>query len=251
MITDSEDKSMIAELERIIRAEEAKPESERDEDLIDDCIREIADLKGVNADFSDEEVAEITDKLIKRTDLEKRKKRLVRIAAGIAAVFVLVGGVTACTINPAVINWFARIVRMPFGSSLVNNKITYYYQGLSKEYDSIEELLQSNSIEIYYPTILPTNTDIKYVEVFENEDCPIVYFNFTTDDLQFTVQLHFHEPCWKEEIVSTLEANGHQFNVYTKNNHYVSHAKIDDNVYIIQAKTIDDIILIVSGLRKD
>ena len=50
MITDSEDRSMITELEQIIQTEEAKPEAERDADLIDDCIREIAELKGVRAE---------------------------------------------------------------------------------------------------------------------------------------------------------------------------------------------------------
>ena len=115
---------MIAELEQIIQTEEAKPEAERDADLIDDCIREIAELKGVKADFSDEEIKKITDKLIKKTDREKRKKRLIRYIAGIAAVFVLVGGVTACAINPALINWLVKVVRMPFYSSVEQDMIT-------------------------------------------------------------------------------------------------------------------------------
>ena len=76
MITDSEDRSMIAELEQIIQAEEAKPVAERDVDLIDDCIREIAELKGVRADFSNEEVAKITDKLVRKEKCRNWKDSL-------------------------------------------------------------------------------------------------------------------------------------------------------------------------------
>ena len=75
MITDSEDRSMIAELEQIIQAEEAKPVAERDVDLIDDCIREIAELKGVKADFSDEEIDQIMDKLVK----EEKSRNVVTL----------------------------------------------------------------------------------------------------------------------------------------------------------------------------
>ena len=68
MNTGSEERIMIAELERIIQAEEAKPEAERDQNLIDDCVKEIAEIKGVKAEFSEEEVAQITDSLIRTAE---------------------------------------------------------------------------------------------------------------------------------------------------------------------------------------
>ena len=146
MNTDSEDRIMIAELERIIRAEEAKPEAERDLALIDDCIKEIAEIKGVKAEFSEEEVAEITDKLIQTAEKTKKRKRFVRLVAGIAAMFVIVTGVTACTVNPALINWFKMIVRMPFGAIIEQNTLTYINQGLSKQYNNIHDLIISERL---------------------------------------------------------------------------------------------------------
>lgn len=61
---DFEDQIMITVLEHIIRAEEAKPEGKQDTDLIDGCILEIAELKGVKSEFSYEEITEIITKLI-------------------------------------------------------------------------------------------------------------------------------------------------------------------------------------------
>jgi hypothetical protein len=205
----------------------------------------------VKADFSDEEIDKITDKLIKKTDREKRKKHLVRIAAGIAAVFVLVSGITACTINPALIDWLAKIVRMPFGSTVEHEKITYIYQGSTEDYSSIEELLKAKKLDIYYPAVLPKSEKLQYVEIIESENTEIAYFNFSSDDLHYTVQLRYMNPIWEDEVISEIESDNFHFNVYYRDECYISYAENSGNTYIIQSKSINDIILIAGGLRKD
>ena len=96
MTADSENRGRIAGLGRIIRAEECKPEDERSAGLIDECIREIAGLKGVGAGFSDEEIKEITDRLVRTEEQERRRKRFIRFGAGMAAALLLITGITAC-----------------------------------------------------------------------------------------------------------------------------------------------------------
>ena len=164
MITDSEDRSMIAELEQIIQDEEAKPEAERNADLIDECIREIAELKGVRSDYSDEEVDRITDKLVKAAEKEKKRKRFIRLAAGIAAAFVIVSGVTACAIHPALINWLAKIVRMPFGTVIQQENVTYVYQGVSTDFENVYDFVVTEHLDIYYPDVLPRHARITIIE---------------------------------------------------------------------------------------
>ena len=63
-VMEWEDQIMITVLEHIIHSEEVKPVANQDTALIDDCIREIAELKGVKSDFSYEEITEIITKLI-------------------------------------------------------------------------------------------------------------------------------------------------------------------------------------------
>lgn len=251
MITDSETKSMIAELERIIREEEAKPESERDADLIDDCIREIAELKGVKAEFSAEEIAEITGNLIKVAKKEQRRKRFVRLTAGIAAAVVLVTGITACTINPALINWFVKIVRMPFGSTLDHESITYCLQGTSTKYTSIEELIRENELDVYYPTAYPSNTKLIKLTFFYENEVRILSFKFSSADFHYAIQFQYFVPTEEEETVAEIEANGLHFIVCQKGDRYLSYAQDTGKTYIIQANNIDDIILFVGGLRKE
>lgn len=250
MITDSEDRSMIAELEQIIQAEEAKPEAERNADLIDECIREIAELKGVKADFSDEEVKEITDKLIKKIDREKRKKRLVRYVAGIAAMFVLVGGITACTINPALINWFIKIAHMPFGNIVEQEKITFICQGIPEEYENVDQLLKSQNLNIYYPVYLPTNVQLKSIEIVDLNGSKTALFVFSDSDLHFTVQFGQTDTMNRDTITSVVEANGLSFDIFENNESCWANCSADGNTYIIQSNSLDNIILIISGLRK-
>ena len=250
MITDSEDRSMIAELEQIIQTEEAKPEAERDADLIDDCIREIAELKGVRAEYSDEEIDRITDNLVKATEQEKKRKRFIRFAAGIAAAFVIVSGVTACSINPALINWFMRIVRMPFGSTINQSRLTYTFQGSTKEYDSIEELLSQNDLDVYYPVVLPVNTEMIDVELVDNNNTQIVVFAFTNLEFQYAIHLNDHGSKWTQETLSSIETNSLHFDVYAADDYFISHAVIDGDEYIIHSKSIDDAILVIGGLKR-
>lgn len=250
MNTDSEDRVMIAELERIIRAEEAKPEAERDRNLIDDCIKEIAEIKGVKAEFSEEEVAQITDKLIQTAEKTKKRKRFVRLVAGIAAMFVIVTGVTACAVNPALVNWVLNIVHMPLGAAIEQGTITYQNQGSSIEYKSIEELLTSNNLDVYYPVILPEQCKMTGVEILYENKTMILCFDFSSPDLHFTIQYNNQEYEGNQDIITEIDVNNLHFDVYSKQGSYIAYSSIENNMYIIQSKDIQEIIMIVGGLKK-
>ena len=250
MITDSEDRSMIPELEQIIQTEEAKPEAERDADLIDDCIHEIAELKGVKAEYSDEEIDMITDKLVKE-EKSRNRKRFIRLAAGIAAAFVIVSGVTACAINPAFINWLAKVVRMPFGSTIEDEFVTYYYEGLSEKYNSVEELLKANDLDVYYPTILPNQIKLTDIEILNENNAETLSFTFTSTDFRYTIQRQYINPKVGGEVVAEIEVDGLHFLVYPESDGYISYAVDSKDTYIIQSNSIDDLILFIGGLRKE
>jgi len=248
--TDSEERLMIAELERIIRAEEAKPEAERDHALIDDCIKEIAEIKGVKAEFSEEEVAQITDKLIQTAEKTKKRKRFVRLVAGIAAMFVIVTGVTACAVNPALINWVLNIVHMPFGSTVEQETVTYVFQGSSENYNSVQELLASNDYCIYYPEVYPASEKLDHIEIIDDNGIQILSFKFSSNRFHYTVQFNCLDFEWDQEVESEYEIDGLHFYVYYMNEHYVAYSEIEGNSYIIEAPQESDLILVIGSLRK-
>lgn len=254
MITDSEDRSMIAELEQIIQTEEAKPEAERDANLIDECIREIAELKGVRADYSDEEINRITDKLVKATEEKRKRKRFIRHIAGIAAALVIVSGVTACAVNPALINWLAKVVRMPFGETIEFNEITYTNQGKTIKYKDISALIKSEKLSFLYPTVLPQNVHLVSIKHFANNNQEYYTFIYSTPSLSFTVEMICSERVFLGELVTEVESNNLHFDVYRAvyqdGDINFAICELEDIRYILQCDNIQDVILMVGGLRK-
>jgi len=251
VITDSEDRSMIAELEQIIQTEEAKPEAERDVDLIDDCIREIAELKGVRAEYSDEEINRITDKLVKVAEEKRKRKHFIRYIAGIAAALVIVSGVTACAINPALIDWLEKVVRMPFGDTISSDTITYTNQGITQEYRNIKDFLIAEELDIYYPSILPDSVRLVSVDHFVNNGQDFYMFAYSKPDLYYTIELMFSECKEWGNLVTEIECNGLHFDVYEENNIYFAVCVSDEARYILQYNNTKDIILIIGGLRRE
>lgn len=254
MITDSEDRSMIAELEQIIQTEEAKPEAERDADLIDECIREVAELRGVRSDYSDEEIDQITDNLVKAAEKEKKRKRFIRIAAGIAAAFVIVSGVTACAINPALINWLARIVRMPLGDTINSETITYTNQGSTQKYKDISEFLKAENLDIYYPTLLPDNARLVSIDHFKNNDQDFYMFTYSKPNLIFTIEMVLSTCEYLGELTTEITCGDLLFNVYKATYKdeglYFSICELNEVRYILQCDDMQDIILIIGGLER-
>ena len=250
MITDSEDRSMIAELEQIIQTEEAKPEAERDVDLIDDCIREIAELKGVRADYSNEEIDRITDKFVNAAEKKKKRKRFIRLAAGIAAAFVIVSGVTACAISPVVINWLVQIVKMPFGTAVESGKITYTNQGITKEYKDITDFIADEKLDIYYPSILPDNARLVSIDRFCNMGHDHYTLTYSMPCLCYTIEMENSDFKYNGKMVTEIECGELHFNVY-KEESYFAVCETNDMRYILQSDNIQDIIQIVGGLRKE
>ena len=182
---------MLAELERIIRAEKAKPDGERDEQLIDDCIREMAEIKGIRAEYSEEEIAAITGQLIRDAEQQKaeRKKRIHRIA-GIAAAFVIVVGASACAFNPGLINWVATVFRIPVGSVIEDSSVKYIYQGKTIIFNNIDDLISSELPEVYYPAVLPEGIWITEIRVVDVGNANMFCFIFNDDNVSCSKKFH-------------------------------------------------------------
>ena len=249
----TEDEIMIAELERIIRAEEAKPDGERDAQLIDDCIKEMAEIKGVRAEYSPEEVAEITEKLIRDTEKEKAKrKKLVRRVAGIAAAFVIVFGASACAFNPALINWIATVIRLPTGSVIENSTVKYIYQGEIISYNNMCDFIDSAlSQQIYYPANLPEDIRITEIRATDIGNAHVICFVFNDPELKYTIQTNYQE---KNNIVKeheVIEINESlKFYLYKIGDSYIAQNLGDTILYTLEYIDADTLHYILKGMSK-
>ena len=96
------DELMIRKLQLLIQIEEKKPENERDNALIDECIEEIAKLKGVRSSYSKEEVdaivAELKHKGAKNSK-SRSYRRYLKWLLPIAAILALTTVAVAASLN--------------------------------------------------------------------------------------------------------------------------------------------------------
>ena len=248
----TEDEIMIAELERIIRAEEAKPDGERDTQLIDECIKEMAEIKGVRAEYSQEEVAEITEKLIRDTEKEKAKrKKLVRRVAGIAAAFALVVSISACACYPLLVDFISTIIKLPSGSILNIEGITYICQGKELKYSSIDELASKEFLDYYYPINLPENIHVEEIRGVDVDEGRIYTFIFNDRKLIYTIQTgSFLSDVNSLESQEVLLENGFAFRVVSKKNKMIAYCDMDNALYTCEYDNLDTLISILNGLGK-
>ena len=149
-----DEENVIRELRLLICIEENKPIAERDEALISECIREIANLKGVRSSHSQEEVDAIIAGLKKRDKAKKAApRRVLRWLIPIAAIFILATAVTAVSVNPL---RFSEITKWFFSTLQIKTKYNEENVDLiitndTTEYKSLDELAEA----VEYPLLLP------------------------------------------------------------------------------------------------
>lgn len=252
--TDTE--IMFGALDRIVREEMKKRPSKRDEALIDECIAEMAKLKGVRAGYTEEEIGAIVEKLEARAATSKKKPErpgsVRRVTAAVcAACLIMVGSITCVAWNPfcVVKDWIVNIIDTSSGTVEDVGDITYSNYGEVVKYDCIQDLLKKEQLKIYYPAVLPEEVFITTIETLNLEDNEYVRIRFNNSDYQFIIQfntsLYMNTPEYE-----TIKTNDVSFYVSHQNDRYVAQCNIDTDVYLIECSDYQDILLIINNFKK-
>lgn len=239
----------------IILLESAKDYKEMDSDLITECVDFLMELEGkerLNRKEIEQRVKEIPFKgkvtaLSSYAKKKMRAKQLAIIAAVLAVLIALFGVFTFASGNtPDEI--FRKIgnyiLNMSEGSSVEYNDITFVKPDGTEKYSSIEELAESEGIDILYPAWLPENE--KIIEVwYVNVDDSQKYVMYC-DKPEYSIDIFINKDlservksnCLKEEIGGYVlyyekTARFVQANFVYKNNRYIVHADTEDNLFRI------------------
>lgn len=238
----------IAELDRIIQTEEAKPDP--DYQLIDDCIREIGELEGAKVDFSKEEVAETTKKILRKAEREKRRKRVMRYAAAAAAVVMLAGGVTACTVNPALVDWLVKVTRIPFGREINQEGYTYKNLGNTDSFVSIDDLIYMEHMSIYYPMNIQNYVDLVRIVKSTNGESDNYCFFYSDPDYSFTIYKGTSGGLQTREVTAILQSAYGDFYINQQKDMIQAYGIIGESLYSINCPDLEEIIDIVNSLER-
>lgn len=209
----------IAWLCQMIKNETEKPEDQRDFDLIVECTEYMQELTAEDAMLSqkaiDSALQEIKnnhpiEREVKKT-IAKRPKKLLKIAAAVAAMLVIL--FSALTVTAKIKGYsnawdfllenMDEVSKMEPGDSMEGDGITLIKGGKSITYGSIEELISTEGYDILYPSKLPNDIQITKVAMNEISDEHSVFtFSFNDMDLSLFVSNNFEI---SQEDLSTCE----------------------------------------------
>lgn len=258
---NAEKQSLKDKLMAIILLETSKNYREMDSDLVTECVDFLMELEGkekltkeeieqrVNAIPFKGKITAIDSYLRKRI----RAKRIAVIAA-VLAVLLALFGITAIASGNTVSEIFRQIGnsihQLLEGSPKEYGNITLYKSDETKTYSSIEELAQSEGIEILYPSWLPENEKIiKIRHLIDGEtERYVLQSNISTHSIEIETNADLHE----DHTLNCIEKEFAGFSVYyEKTPQYIqANFVYKNNRYIVKSDTEDNLFKIIENLKE-
>lgn len=247
---------MIRFLGDVIEGEMEKPEDKIDMDLIAECESYLAELLcdiAISDEQMQQNIAKIKGKASRTAITSVRIcwiPHMRRIVAAVCAAVLLIGGsITAYAFVPAFRDIVHSILSLGKGSSIETSGVTFRYLGKTATYQTIDELIQNEGLDILYPHELPEELKIKSI-TGSGEDTDLVY------SIAFFDGITGIDISYGEGDVSSLSNKSEIFvssknitsYILTKDNTVISTTVYNGWTYYITTNTMDDMKTILENL---
>ncbi len=169
---------LLALINAVVEAEIRKDTNEMDTDLIKECVDLLMELNNLEP-LTAQQLAQAQDALIKIADkkctpkltLRKRKGLKAASIAACCALLILLANFVAMAFGVdtiAILKDFGdRIVEMFVGEEAEYKGITIIRNGSDLIYDTTEEFLLDQKLNVLYPTVYPEGTELKHIMMLD------------------------------------------------------------------------------------
>lgn len=243
---------MIKWLGDAIRTETEKPFDDIDHDFVDECSCLLVELMGETAVMTEEEIAARISKLNPDKATPKKTgvkpKRIWKIA--IAAAVVLCMGITVLAV-PALRTALMTALKLDVGESTEVNGLTYIYDGEVQKYESIEELIENENLDILLPRI--QSETLKLTEILHVAETNRIFVRFNDATINYAIQLD------NTDIDSyAVNSKEYSFNGYTTyvvtselsgKLKYCSYTLINNDIHVMAVDNLETIELLVNSIH--
>ena len=174
-------------------------------------------------------------------------KRIAIVAAAIIIMMTTTVAIAAA-FGFDIFKYLRDVADEPSGTAVNVDEFTFYNVNVYKKYNSIQEMVRSENLDIMYPTLFPDGVDIKSVRLTDAEngnDRIGILTNIPSVNIQIELD--------SNEFVSFSD------NIYEHNNvKYYIHTDegclavccYDKNIYYISANSYEDLILIIDNMKE-
>lgn len=263
---DESDQVLIEKLRAIIEIESAKPISEQDVDLIDECVDYLMELeKGV--ELTQEELEKGKQQIYRLLGEKKKPKKKLRfkgllIAACLAILMILANFVAlACGVDTLSIlkEWGNSIVEMIQGERIEHNDISII-KDEKKMFSSIEELENNFDFNFLYPSLLPEDISLKLITLGSsydeniNLDSNYKTVAFVTNDPSISVKIHTN-PEYLNNYIKGTDLNSQQICGYICyliiEENFVQCTFEHNNIsYVVNTRNVEELFIILNNLKE-
>lgn len=194
----------------------------------------------------EEKTQESKAKVIKRKYITLRKIGLV---AAIITVLMSVTVLVAAAFGVNIFEYISKIVRQDEGSQIVVDDFTFYHNGGSKQYSTIEEMIDEENLNIMYPTKWPSGIHQTSVRV-STETNKNGVIQFFTNDSNVGINIELGAMMFDSRNSDIYEHNDTIFYIKKENNTFVSYCHYKNNTYYFTANCREDLILIINNMKE-
>ncbi len=230
-----------------------------DEELVSQCALLLNELD--SPEMTREELINIIDKTeeqyvtivpqetVRHKVPQKRgiNKRTALIAA-VLAVSIIASALVSCGVIFDFFEYLAEIARAPVGTQITVDGITFYNNGESRKYSSIEEVMEQENLDIMYPTKWPKGVELESVRIVQGTlGNNTILFCTNDTNINMEIELNSTVPnCESETIYKYKEITFYieERTVPTATGFY------NGNTYYISAKTKEDLIVIIESMKE-
>ena len=249
-------------LNKIIDSELEKPENEVDMKLVDQCMDIISKLNEGKYTKSKKQLSDDLNAIKSSEEAETRKlpvfKRRIVKAACVAFVLMFVLSTTITVMarvggygNPFdwIMDNMGTIFNWEPGTYDVGG-ITVQKGEASKYYDSIEEFLNKEELDILYPSSLPDGINLRFVSMTEYGDDKFdLTFAFDTNSIGFSV-FNYDLSLRKFDTEDVITANGIEYTILHISDRYQANYVNEKYAYSITSYDYDDLIYLLNSMKE-
>lgn len=188
----------------------------------------------------------VRHKVPKKRGINKR----TALFAAVLAVTIIASALVSCGVIFDFFEYLAEIAREPVGTQITVDGFTFYHSGESKEYSSIEEMIEKENLDIMYPTKWPEGARIERVSVssgVHGNDSIAILTNHINVSVHISICGLNNSDSYEEK--ERVFINNKTFYIFKENDYY-AYCYYKDNSYSIRADSYDNLILILENLKE-
>ncbi len=238
-------------LSEAIMIEMKKPIDEINVEFVDSCEALLNTLMG-EPQLTDSEIQKRIDKIMKKKGANTHKLNFFRrskglIAASIVAVLFIGSSIAVCANNPSILNMIPKAIEAGIGNKVEESGVTYEYLGKAIIYDTVEDLVESENLDIKYPSEFPYNA--KVVEVLRPEGDNITVFCF--DDLRVSFHIEHNTLATYNmlDYDEVVAKNEYVFYLCYKESYVAAFLFSQNDLYTLTSDTKEDLMIMINSFN--